>query len=50
MHETEGRMRPSAFNYLPAGPLAEALAAKAAPGEDARFLAGGQSLWELSAK
>lgn len=37
-------MKPSAFTYLPAGSLAEALAAKAAHGEDARFLAGGQSL------
>ena len=37
-------MKPTAFTYLQAGSLAEALAAKALHGEEARFLAGGQSL------
>lgn len=37
-------MKPSPFKYLAAASLAEALAAKAEHGSDARFLAGGQSL------
>ncbi|MDB5642486.1 MAG: molybdopterin dehydrogenase FAD-binding protein, partial [Hyphomicrobiales bacterium] len=37
-------MKPTAFTYVPVASLAEALAAKAQHGEDARFLAGGQSL------
>jgi aerobic carbon-monoxide dehydrogenase medium subunit len=35
---------PSAFDYLVAGSVDEAVAAKAEAGDDARFLAGGQSL------
>lgn len=37
-------MFPSSFDYLAAGSVDEALAAKAEGGEDTRFLAGGQSL------
>ncbi len=37
-------MKPAPFQYLKARSLEEALAAKAALGDDARFLAGGQSL------
>ena len=37
-------MKPAAFDYVLASTLAEALAAKARHGDDARFLAGGQSL------
>jgi carbon-monoxide dehydrogenase medium subunit len=37
-------MKPPRFRYIPARSLEEALAAKAEYGEDARFLAGGQSL------
>ncbi len=37
-------MKPAPFRYIAAHSLAEALAAKAEHGEDARFLAGGQSL------
>jgi len=37
-------MKPAPFKYLLAGSLEEALAAKAEHGDDAKFLAGGQSL------
>ena len=37
-------MKPARFDYLRAGTLAEAHATLAAEGEDARVLAGGQSL------
>lgn len=37
-------MKPAPFRYFAAGSLAEALALKAEHGDDARFLAGGQSL------
>jgi len=37
-------MKPAAFKYLAPATLAEALASKAAHGDDAMFLAGGQSL------
>src|SRR5215475_10127776 len=37
-------MKPAPFKYIAARSLAQALAAKAQYGEDARFLAGGQSL------
>src|ERR671935_99538 len=37
-------MKPAPFRYIAAHSLEEALAAKAEHGEDARFLAGGQSL------
>src|SRR5262245_26139896 len=37
-------MKPAPFKYIAARTLAQALAAKAQYGEDARFLAGGQSL------
>src|SRR5262245_45476502 len=37
-------MKPAPFKYIAARSLAQALAAKAEHGEDARFLAGGQSL------
>jgi len=41
---TRSDMKPPPFRLIIAKTLAEALAAKAAYGEDARFLAGGQSL------
>ena len=37
-------MKPAPFKYLLPGSLEEALAAKAEHGDDAKFLAGGQSL------
>ena len=37
-------MKPAPFRYVPAESLASALALKAEHGDDARFLAGGQSL------
>lgn len=37
-------MKPASFKYIAASSLAHALAAKADHGEDAKFLAGGQSL------
>ena len=37
-------MKPASFRYIAARSIEEALAAKAEHGEDARFLAGGQSL------
>src|SRR5215471_3283686 len=37
-------MKPAPFRYVPAESLANALAVKAEHGDDARFLAGGQSL------
>src|SRR4051794_27453596 len=40
----EGPMFPSRFDYVAASTLEEAVAAKAADGEEARILAGGQSL------
>jgi CO/xanthine dehydrogenase FAD-binding subunit len=37
-------MKPAPFRYVAASSLAEALVLKARYGEEARFLAGGQSL------
>ena len=37
-------MKPAPFRYVPVGTIAQALELKAQYGDDARFLAGGQSL------
>src|SRR5579871_1750765 len=42
--EPRARMKPAPFKYVKASSLAQALSLKAEHGDDARFLAGGQSL------